>query len=139
VESVPAISILDPPKARGGLMQQPFVLVLISICFAVTGELLLKSGMNQVGELSSSNLGSGLVKCLTNARVIGGFASLGVGSIIWLVVLSKANLSWAYPMLSMGYILVLVFSDLFLNENVTVVRWLGTVVVCFGVFLIFRT
>ena len=53
-------------------MQQPFILILVSICFAVTGELLLKAGMNDVGELSSSNLGSGLVRCLTNARVVGG-------------------------------------------------------------------
>jgi uncharacterized membrane protein len=120
-------------------MQQPFLLILVSVCFAVTGELLLKAGMNDVGELSSSNLGAGLVRCLTNARVMGGFASLGFGSIIWLVVLSKVNLSWAYPMLSIGYILVLIFSDLFLNEHVTAVRWLGTLVVCTGVFLIFRS
>jgi drug/metabolite transporter (DMT)-like permease len=62
-----------------------------------------------------------------------------VGAVFWLAVLSRVNLSWAYPMLSLGYILVLLFSALVLREPVSALRWIGALVVVVGVFLITRT
>ena len=117
----------------------PFLLVIVAICFSVAGELCLKSGMDQIGIFSLANFGPTLRRILTNARILTGFASLGVGAIFWLAVLSRANLSWAYPMLSLGYILVLLFSALILKEPVSAVRWIGALVVVLGVFMITRT
>lgn len=117
----------------------PFVLVLVAICFSVTGELFLKAGMNQVGILSFSTFGSDLVRTLTNTRVLSGFASIGVGAIFWLAALSRAQLSWAYPLLALGYILILLFSVLILREHVSTIRWIGAVVIVIGVFLVTRS
>lgn len=117
----------------------PLLLVIVAVCFSVTGELFLKSGMDQIGVFSLANFWRTLGRILTNARILTGFASIGVGAIFWLAVLSRVNLSWAYPMLSLGYVLVLLFSALVLREPVSTVRWIGAIVVVAGVFLITRT
>lgn len=117
----------------------PFLLVIVAICFSVAGELFLKSGMDQIGVFTFAKFWSTLGRILSNARILTGFASIGIGAIFWLAVLSRVNLSWAYPMLSLGYILVLLFSALILREPVSAVRWIGALVVVAGVFLITRT
>lgn len=118
---------------------QAFALILIAICFSVTGELLLKAGMNAIGVLTWQNLSANLPRMLGSPKILLGFTGFGLGAFFWLAVLSRVNLSWAYPMLSLGYVLVLIFSALFLREHVSAVRWLGTAVVCFGVYLVFRS
>lgn len=116
-----------------------FWLLLIAICFSVTGELFLKTGMNQIGVVTWDNALSSLLRCATNTKILLGFTGFGLGAIFWLAVLSRAQLSWAYPMLSLGYVLVLVFSSIILREPVSPVRWLGALVICIGVFLISRS
>ena len=120
-------------------MIQAFVLVLIAMCFSVSGELLLKSGMNQIGLFTWSNLLPTLGRILSHPRIWGGFAFFAVGALFWLAVLSRVNLSWAYPMLSIGYILVLIFSAVVLGEHVSVVRWVGALIICVGIVLVFRS
>ncbi len=58
---------------------------------------------------------------------------------IWTVVLSKLDLSLAYPMVSMSYVLVVFLSWLILKEPVNVMRIAGLVVICGGVLLISRS
>jgi len=118
---------------------KPFVLLVIAICFSVTGETLLKMGMNEIGVMNLSNLGPTLLRCASNPKIILGFTGFGVGAIFWLSVISQADLSWAYPMLSLGYILVLLASAFILREEVTTIRWVGAVVICLGVILISRS
>jgi len=117
----------------------PFLIVLVAVCFSVVGELLLKAGMNDVGVLSFSNFFPTMVKIFSHPRILLGFGSIGIGAIFWLAAISRANLSWAYPMLSMGYILVLILSATFLKEEVSAIRWIGALVVCAGVILISRS
>jgi multidrug transporter EmrE-like cation transporter len=120
-------------------MLKPFLILIVAICFSVSGEMCLKSGMNQIGVFSFSNLLPTLGRILSHPRIWAGFALFIVGAFFWLSVLSRVNLSWAYPMLSIGYILVLVVSALVLKEHVSVIRWIGAMVICFGVVLIFRS
>jgi multidrug transporter EmrE-like cation transporter len=120
-------------------MIRAFFLLLVAICFSVSGELLFKSSMNQIGVLSWTNLLPTLRRVLTHPRIWAGFALFGIGSIFWLSVLSRVNLSWAYPMLSIGYILILIFSAVFLHEHVGLLRWAGALIICLGIFLVFRS
>jgi len=118
-----------------------FLLLLFAISLSVTGEFLLKAGMNQVGMLSLTPKGfiSGLLRAFSNPRILAGFAFLFSGSLIWLAVLSRADLSWAYPLLSLGYLFVVLTSWFFLGEAFSLLRLLGTVFICLGVLLIFRS
>jgi len=115
------------------------LLLAVAICLTVTGELLLKHGMNRIGVLQLSALVPTIPKLLRNPFVMSGFACIGAGAVFWLAVISRVDLSLAYPMLSTGYILVLLFSAIVLGEDVSAVRWIGALVICAGVFLITRS
>ena len=108
---------------------------------STTGELLLKHGMNTVGvmSLAPSDFIPMLLKAFTNPFVFAGFVLIFGGSIFWLAVISRVDLSWAYPMLSLGYILVVIESWILLNEPVTSVRFIGVLVICLGVFILSRS
>ncbi len=116
-----------------------FISVAIAVCFSVTGELLLKAGMNDVGVLSLHNFFSVVGRMMTHPKILIGFGSIGVGAVFWLAALSRADLSWAYPMLSLGYILVLLFSSIFLHESVGLTRWIGVLIIVVGVILVSRS
>lgn len=118
-----------------------FLLLLFAISLSVIGEFLLKAGMNQVGVLSLTPKGfvSGLLRAFSNPRILAGFAFIFSGSLIWLAVLSRMDLSWAYPMLSLGYLFVVLTSWFFLGETLSLLRVMGTLFVCLGVYLIFRS
>ena len=120
-------------------MTASFSQVLIAVCFSVTGELLLKRGMNKVGELAIATLGTALPKMLHTWELFAGFGSIAIGAVFWLAAISRADLSWAYPLLAIGYILVLAFSALFLREHVSLIRWIGVGFIVIGVYLITRS
>jgi len=116
-----------------------FGLILCAIAMTVTGELFLKSGMNRVGPVSLLQLLPGLARAASIPQVWIGCGCIGSGAVLWLVAISRVPLSWAYPILSLGYILVLLFSRVILEEPVPAIRWLGTVLILLGVFLVFRS
>lgn len=117
----------------------PLLIVFVAICFSVTGELFLKAGMNQIGAFGFDNLLPSLGRIVTHPRILVGFASIGVGAVFWLAALARVELSWAYPMLSLGYVLVLLLSAAFLGESVSAVRWIGVIVIVVGVILVSRS
>jgi multidrug transporter EmrE-like cation transporter len=118
-----------------------FVTLLVAISLTVTGELCLKRGMTQVGQftLNPATLVPMLFRAFTMPLVLIGFILVFSASIFWLSVISQVDLSWAYPMLSLGYVLTVILSAIFLGENVTWLRLSGVVVIIFGVFLVSRS
>lgn len=108
---------------------------------STTGELLLKHGMNIVGVLSlaPADIVPMLLKAFTNPFVFAGFVLIFGGSIFWLAVISRVELSWAYPMLSLGYVIVVIESWILLNEPASPLRMVGVLVICVGVFLVSRS
>ena len=119
-----------------------FLMILVCVLLGVCGQLLLKHGMtsgnpdevDQVNEVIPR-----LVRAATNPVVILGFLFYGVSAALWLIVLTRADLSYAYPLLSMGYVLVVLVSRVVFHEAVTPMRFAGTLVICLGVYLISRT
>jgi undecaprenyl phosphate-alpha-L-ara4N flippase subunit ArnE len=67
------------------------------------------------------------------------FASFGAATALWLLALAGLNISYAFPLLSMGYVLVAVLARIFLNEAVSARRWAAIGVICCGVILIARS
>ena len=121
-----------------------FLMIVVCVVLGVCGQLLLKHGMtsgaggddevDQVGEVIPR-----LLRAAMNPAVVTGFVFYAVSAALWLIVLTRAELSYAYPLLSMGYVLVVILSRFFFQEAVTPMRFLGTLVICFGVYLISRT
>ena len=116
-----------------------YIILGTSILLAVTGQLLMKKGMMLFGSFPATQLLQKIIPMFLNPFVFFGFAAFGLSSIFWLVVLSRMQLSFVYPMVSVAYVLVALASLVFFKESVTLVRWLGIAVIIFGVFLISRS
>lgn len=114
-------------------------LIIINVALAVSGQIAIKAGMKQIGYINSANLLSLTLKSFTNVYVILGLLSYALAAVSWIIVLSRVDLSYAYPMLSLGYIVILLISIFFLNEVVTTMRITGTILIIVGVSLIFRS
>lgn len=117
------------------------LLILLSVSLAVFGQFFLKKGMLDIGEIPF-NINTPLFllgKIFTNFKLFFGFTLFALSSVVWLVVLSKVELSFAYPMVSMGYIITILMSWKFLGEHISPVRWMGVVVICLGVLLLSKS
>lgn len=116
-----------------------YLIMAISILLAVAGQLLMKRGMMAFGTFPVSQLLFKVIPMFLNPWVFVGFVCFGLSSIFWLVVLSRMELSLVYPMVSVAYVLVALFSWYYFKENLTVVRWLGIALIILGVFFISRS
>jgi multidrug transporter EmrE-like cation transporter len=115
-------------------------MILICVLLGVAGQFMLKHGMSSGERVDDMDeIIPRLVRAATNPWVVAGFAGYGLSAMLWLIVLTRADLSYAYPMLAMGYILVVALSRVILQESVTPARLMGTVVIAAGVWLISRT
>jgi len=101
----------------------------------------MKKGMMAVGEISGgvSGLLSAFPQMITTGSLWLSAIFYVVSIVMWLVVLSKVDVSYAYPFLSIGYILSAVVGYFAFGEAVTPVRVAGIVVICLGVILISRS
>ncbi len=123
----------------GGTLMGSYILLATSILLAVTGQLMMKKGMMAVGAFPINQLLSRLIPMFMNPYVFFGFACFGLSSVFWLAVLARFEISMVYPMVSVAYVLVALFSMIFFKESVTLVRWLGIAIIIFGVVLISRS
>lgn len=112
-----------------------FGLLVVAILLSTTGELFFKMGMDAIGGLEFSV--PGLVRTFLTWQVLLGFALFFGGAVVWLKVLSLADLSWAYPMLALGYPLVVLESRLILGEPVNAQRIVGSMVILGGVAIMY--
>jgi len=76
---------------------------------------------------------------LTEVFVLLGIFLYLISTIFWLAALSRVDLSYAYPMISIGYVLVLVLSWAIFNERLAFIRIAGVILICFGVLLVSRS
>ena len=85
------------------------------------------------------NCGRVLLAVAVNPYVLAGLACYIFSVVVWLLVLSRVEVSYAYPLLSIGYI-VTAFAGWFLfDESIGITRWSGIIVICLGVWLITRS
>ncbi len=142
VAEVEAISGTAPKRvvSMDAAWWSTFALLMIAMCLTVTGELLLKTGMNRHGELNVgfSTLLPTAVKLFSSPFVFGGFVFVFGGALFWLAVLSRWPLSLAYPLLSISYIIGIAASVVLLKEKVSWVQIAGVFVIMVGVFLVSR-
>ena len=97
--------------------------------------------MSQVGAIGGSVgvMAGSLTKAFLNPYVLGGVGAYGFSSIFWLILLSRVELSYAYPALSIGYVLITLVSAFILGEDVSSLRWLAVAIICVGVILLSRS
>lgn len=114
-------------------------ILLTAVALATTGQLLLKAGMNRVGVIDLGAVGGLLaiaLKAVTTWQVVVGLAMFGLSAVFWLVTLSRVPLSTAYPVVSLSYVLILLFSVVALGERPTLLVWVGALLIMVGISFI---
>lgn len=118
------------------------MLAIFSVMLATAGQLLLRAGMDQVGYVGASRVTRPIELVLDVAaepRVLAGLLLFGLSALAWLIVLSRAPLSFAYPFAGLTYVLVALFGKYVLNEDVPALRWFGIALIIGGIILVGRT
>lgn len=116
-------------------------LLLTSVCLNVTGNFLLKKGVLTIGGISGEKvkLIPELTRAATSPFIIIGLVLYGLSFIIWLRVLTISDLSRAYPIFAtIVFLLTTVISILFFKENVSLLRFIGIIVILVGIFIVAR-
>lgn len=118
-------------------------MILLSVGLAAVAQLALKHGMNEVNDrlapATFSLNGASLRALVGQPFVWGGLFLFGLSALVWLVVLSRASLSFAYPFAALTYVLILLFDLFVLDETVPPLRWGGVAFIAVGIFLVSRT
>lgn len=115
-----------------------YFLIFTSVIIGIAGQLLMKQGVSQIGDFSEGLINF-LYHAILSPWVIAGLVGYAIGTAIWLMLLSKVEVSYAYPMLSLGYIFLLIFASLFLGEHISFIRIIGVILIVIGVVLITRS
>jgi drug/metabolite transporter (DMT)-like permease len=113
-------------------------LALISISLGAVGQFLLKVGVNRIGGIAfkRAELVATMWKVATQPYIVVGLVLFVLSMVIWLAVLSKMELSRAYPMVSISYVLVALMARFFLGEPLSWTRLTGIAVILVGVVLV---
>lgn len=113
----------------------------VGLVIGLAGQLLLKKGMTNIGEVTLfskglKNLFKTVLQMFTNKFVIAGVLLFSCSTLLWLVILSGLELSYIYPMVSLNYVLTAISSKMFFKENIPKSRWISITVIILGVVLV---
>lgn len=118
-----------------------FALILVGVLLNAAAQLLLKAGTNAVGSFaySADNLFPVGWKLATQPFIAAGLACYVVSVVVWILALSRTEVSVAYPMLSIGYVLNALVAWYLFGEAVTPQRLAGIGIIILGVFVVARS
>ena len=115
------------------------LLILISVLLNCAAQLCIRKGMLIIGEVEMSSIVRSLGVMITNLWLWGAMISYAVSILLWIVVLSKVEVSFAYPFLSIGYVVAVLVGYYFFGESLSLIRVAGIIIICVGVYLISRS
>jgi drug/metabolite transporter (DMT)-like permease len=127
------------PKETSHLML--IGLILLSVVLAAVAQLTLKHGMNQVAaDTGVLRFNADSVRgVLTTPSVWAGLALFGLSAVVWLAVLSRTTLSFAYPFASLTYVLILLADRFVLDQEIPAFRYAGVAFIVVGIVLVAQT
>ena len=111
-------------------------MIFAAVVLGVVGQVSLKKGMLLSG---SAGLTLGLLKVIFTPYIFLGLVLYAVAMLLWLSILSRVELSYAYPMLSLSYVFIVLASWLIFDENLSLLRLMGVFFICLGVIMVGRS
>jgi drug/metabolite transporter (DMT)-like permease len=112
------------------------IIALVSIFLGATGQFLFRLGMISYGKVTVVNIWKQLVGIITTPAIFIGFVCFGISSILWLVVISRWELSSAYPLVSLGYVIAIIYGATFLQEVITLPKIVGSGLILLGISIL---
>lgn len=115
-----------------------FALILTGVLLNAAAQLMLKAGANRVGpvEIEVQALTAVARDLAFSAPIVGGIACYVVSVVVWILALTRVDVSLAYPMLSIGYVVNAVAAWMLFGEHLSPMRLAGICVIILGVYLL---
>jgi drug/metabolite transporter (DMT)-like permease len=109
------------------------ILLVVAILLGAAGQISLKTGLNLLGDKPSPLV---VLRSILTPYVFLGFVCYGLSSLLYLVAISRLDLSYAYPMVALSYVIVTFLSWRYLGETVPLLRVGGLAIICAGVVVV---
>lgn len=117
-----------------------FALILVSVLLSSSSQILIKLGVSSpvVQQAMTTNTGitSVAATLALNPLVVAGIGCFGLSAIFWIFVLSKIDVSLAYPCVALGVVVTVLSGYFLLGEPVSILRAVGVGVIVVGVFTV---
>ena len=115
-------------------------LILTGVLLNAVAQLLLKAGSRAIVgvAVSFSNAWTLLERVAINPPIVGGLVCYAISVVVWILALSRVDVSVAYPMLSVGYVVNAIAAWMLFGENLNAARLTGIGVIIVGVWLVAR-
>jgi multidrug transporter EmrE-like cation transporter len=115
-------------------------LILFTVLTNAAAQIMLKKGMLALGPVTLEvGLIATVFRTVFNPWVFLGLATFVISMASHLVVLSRVELSFAYPFLSLAYVVVAIYAYYIFKEDVNALRVAGIGLICLGTILISRS
>lgn len=113
-------------------------LLLLNVVLVSSAQLLLKMGSSKVASLmNKDHLINSFFKIAFSPYIFFGILCYVFSLILWIYIMTRAQLSVAYPFMSLSYVVVMILAVLFVNETVNLPQWGGAVLIVIGTSVIF--
>jgi drug/metabolite transporter (DMT)-like permease len=116
--------------------------IVVCVLLGAAGQILLKTGASNpalVAQLNAGNVAGFGLRALSSPWILGGFLLYGASAAFWLVILARTQISYAYPFISLGFIVTTLYGWQFLGEHLSAMRAGGVALIMLGVLLVSRT
>tara|TARA_R110002095_G_scaffold181205_2_gene158545 strand:+ start:467 stop:847 length:381 start_codon:yes stop_codon:yes gene_type:complete len=116
-------------------------LILFAVLLNTAAQIVLKMGMKSIGhfDFASHNIVPIFFKMAQNPYILGGIFLYVFSLVAWLLTLSRVEVSFAYPLTSLGYVFTALVGYYVLQENMGLMRIAGILVIMIGVYLVTRS
>lgn len=122
-------------------MSKYFIFILVTVCLNAASQILLKLGVSQAGqaEVSARSIFEVALRAAQSPLVIAGLATMTLSMVTHLMSLSRFDVSFAFPFISLGYVIVAVYGYFVLGEQVSALRMAGIATIVVGAVMIARS
>lgn len=124
----------------GRKMVSIIIMVLAITLMLGFAQVNIKKGLNSIGKLEIKEFfSSKLLSVISNSSIQIGIVMYAAATWLWLVALSKSELSFVYPLVALSYVFGALFAKIYFSEAITWIRWIGIFVIILGALLITKS
>lgn len=120
-------------------MRKEIFEIIGCVLMVVVGQMLLKYTMMSVGQVSVGSIWSSMPRVVANPFAWLSLLCFSLTAVVWISVLSRVPLSYAYPLFSLAYVLAALGATVFYKEKLSLIQWTGILFIVLGCTLIARS
>jgi uncharacterized membrane protein len=128
-----------PAQSRRRTRLKVLVVMFVAVVLGSLGDVSLSKGMKWIGAAHFENVYQAALSALTNLYIVAGVGLLIGFLLLYLASLSWEDLSFVLPLTAADYVLVTLLAHFLLHEDVSPLRWAGSVLVAAGIGLVARS